>query len=107
MNLSDLELSDKKVEIIHPENEEVSIFVNVRHEQSHEYNSERMELSKNEGLVLASAIAQAATISIEGIDDFDNSKKSISDFYNDPRFFWVAAKVAEPYLIEKKSGKGS
>lgn len=103
MKLESLTLPDSVVEIHHPDDIEVKISVRTRHPQSREYNAARVELSKDEDQTLAAVVAEAATIEINGIDDFDNSPESIRDFLRDPRFFWVAAEIARPYIEQKKS----
>lgn len=105
MKLADLTLPQRKITVIHPENSEWSFDVTCHHESSHEFNANRIALSKEKDLTLASVVAESAIVKIDGIDDFDNSSESISELCRNPAYFWIAAQIAEPYLEQKKSLK--
>lgn len=103
MKLESLTLAESVVDIHHPDDADIKISVRTRHPQSREYNAARVELSKDDDQTLAAVVAEAATVEVIGIDDFDNSPESIRNFLRDPRFFWVAAEIARPYIEQKKS----
>lgn len=103
MNIDDLVLIDKEVTIHHPDDDSITLAVKTRHPNSRDFNLLKMEAMKDESQSIATAIAIAATVEIDGIDDFDNSRDSISGLLSDDRFFWIAAEISAPYLEQKKS----
>lgn len=103
MNLNDLKLSAKSIKIEHPDNPDLSFTANVRHSSSRDYAVKRAELLKDQEMVLAVAISIAAVESFDGIDNLENTPEAIEEFLKNPDYFWIAAQISEPYLLQKKS----